>query len=408
MKQKILLVMCTIMTCLLAQHSSAQTRYQDSIFANYTLTTVLYSVYGDSMDIYQPAGDVQATRPVVVLAHEGTFYTGTRNDDPTVVSLCQDLAHKGYIVVSIDYRLVSNPTLLLDTLNAAVEVFKSIGDAKAAVRYLYQDAYGANNYKVDTANIFIGGNSAGAVLAMHYAYVDSIAQLAGNPYFIKAVDSIGGTLQGNSGNPGYSSNVKGVISLAGGLNQVSWMGYCSKPVVSAQGSDDQIVPFTCAEPFVFGIAHVPLVLCGLGSLAPNMFANTPFADSIVFYGQQHVPWDTSAGMFYSVDTLVTGFLYKEVTNAVPTACSTTGINNVANTVAIKLYPNPASNQLNIQSSQFISDISITDETGRTVITTGDIHDLSYQLNTSRLSSGIYFVSIYCGETTPVIKKVTIE
>jgi para-nitrobenzyl esterase len=410
MKQKLLLVMFTAMTCLLSQYSHAQTRYQDSIFASYTLDSVTYSsVYGFKMDIYQPAGDNQATRPVVVLAHEGTFISGTRESDPTVVRLCQDLAHKGYVTVSIDYTLIPFADIanLTNADSAALEVFRAVSDAKAAVRFLYEDASTTNTYKIDTNNIYIGGNSAGAVLAMQYAYIDSAPQLAVNPDYTSLVNSIGG-LNGNSGNPGYSSNVKGVVSLAGGLNQVSWLGYCGKPIVMAQGSIDSVVPFVCGDPNV-GLP-VPLQLCGLGSLAPSIKANTPYSDTLVFYGSAHVPWDTDPSMFYQVDTLVTGFLYAEVSGAAPSVCTgfPLGVNNLVNPANIQVYPNPATFMVNVQASQFISGVTMLDETGRTVVQMSDLHDLSYQVNTSRLSSGIYFVRIDCGLATPVIRKITIE
>jgi hypothetical protein len=413
MKSKLLLVMFTAMTCLLSQYSSAQTRYMDSVFAGYTVDSVTYSqIYGLKMDIYQPAGDTIKNRPVVVLAHEGTFYTGTREDDPTVVRLCQDLAHKGYVTVSIDYRLVANPVYLLDTLNSAVEVFKAISDARAAVRYLYQDAYTLDSFRIDTNNVFIGGNSAGAVLAMHYAYVDSLPELSINHFFGSAVDTIGGTLQGNSGNPGYSSNIKGVISLAGGLNQVSWLGYCSYPVVMAQGDSDVVVPYICAEPSVFGgSVHVPLSLCGLGSLQQSIGDNTPYSSTLVFPGAGHVPWDANDTDFYMVDTLVTSFLYKEVLNLVSDTCTMVhaGINNIPNAATIKLYPNPASKQLNIESSEIISSITMSDDMGRTVSQTSDIDSRSYEMNTSGLSAGIYFIRIYgTSGISPVVRKVTIE
>ena len=100
MKSKLLPIMLLCAAYLMTGSAMAQCtgpRYADSIFSAYTITTVQYSVYGDSMDIYQPVGDYQATRPLVLLAHEGTFISGDRTSDPTVVRLCQDLAHKGYV-----------------------------------------------------------------------------------------------------------------------------------------------------------------------------------------------------------------------------------------------------------------------------------------------------------------------
>ena len=406
MKSKLLLVMLTLMTCMLTQRSSAQTRYADSIFAAYTLDSVTYSTYGMKMDIYQPAGDVSTSRPLVVLAHGGSFVAGDRSNDNTITQLCSDLAHKGYVTVSIDYRLASNPGNLLNGDSAAKEVFEAVGDGKAAVRFFYKDASTTNTYKIDTNNIFIGGNSAGAVLFMHYAYLDDPSKLAVNPSFPSISDTLGG-LEGRSGNPGYSSKIKGVINLAGGLNVASWLSYCGKPVVSAQGSLDSVVPYVCGYPFVYGF-NVPLQLCGLGSLQQLITGNTPYSASIVFPGDGHVPWASNAAKFYRVDTLVTSFLYAEVTGTAPSSCGAlpAGIQNI-NNADISIFPNPASNVINVRSSEFMTNISLTDEMGRIVSQYNGINSLSYQINTAKLSSGIYFVRIENGQGQSV-RKITIE
>ena len=407
MKPKLLLVLFMLMTCLLAERSTAQTRYADSIFAGYTLDSVTYSVYGYKMNIYQPAGDVQATRPLVVLAHGGSFYTGDRYSDNTVTQLCADLAHKGYVTVSIDYTLIAHPGNFLNGDSAATEVLRAVGDGKAAVRYFYKDASSTNTYRIDTNNVFIGGNSAGAVLFMQYAYVDSAAQLS--PALQQDLNNNAGGFQGNSGNPGYSTNFKAVINLAGGLNDPNYITRCSKPVVSAQGDSDKVVPYTCADPTVSGFP-VPLQLCGLGSLLPFIRDNTPYHTEIVFPGDGHVPWATDLSKFYRVDTLITSFLYTELNNTAPTICPNppAGIHDIA-AATISLYPNPASNVLNIRSSQMISNIYMVDIMGHTIAQVSDVNNVDYQLNTSKLSTGVYFIRIYNGQNQiPVVRKVTIE
>jgi hypothetical protein len=100
-----------------------------------------------------------------------------------------------------------------------------------------------------------------------------------------------------------------------------------------------------------------------------------------------------------------------VTNAVPDTCPKVpnGVQEVKYSANISLYPNPASGILNIQSSQFIANISISDQMGRIVAQVSDLHDMSYQMNTSRLSSGVYIIRIDNGQgQVPAVKKVTIE
>jgi para-nitrobenzyl esterase len=416
MRLKLLSIVLTCAAWLLAVSADAQCsgpRYVDSIFANYTITTVTYStVYNQQMDIYQPVGDQQVTRPVVVLAHGGSFTSGTRTDDNAVTQLCIDLVHKGYVTVSIDYRLTATQNLLIAD-SAILAVLEAVSDGKAAVRYLYMDAQTSNTFKIDTNNIFIGGNSAGAVLFMHYAYIDSVVELNSN--FQAILANIGG-LQGNSGNPGYSTNFKGVINLAGALNEPSWIGYCSKPVVSAQGTADPVVPYNCGNP-EYGV--VPVTLCGLDSMQPYITANTPYSASMIFPGAGHVPWQSDAGDFYMIDTMITNFLFKAVGLTTTSPCGTTpatcntyvpdGIQPVVEQADINLFPNPGSNVLNIHSSQYMSSISMSDEMGRIVFEATSINTTLYQINTSHLSTGVYFVHINdAAGRMPVVRKVIIE
>ena len=399
-----LLLLFTLVLCLLSVGIKAQTRYQDSVFAGYTLDSVTYStVYGLKMDIYQPAGDTAKSRPVLVLAHGGSFLTtgGNREGDPTINSLCPYFAKRGYVTISIDYTLTS--VLGLSVADSAIiEVLRAVSDGKAAVRYVHEYA---DSLRIDTNNIFIGGNSAGAVLSMQYAYIDSLNQLNSN--YQALVAQVGG-LDGNSGNPGYSSDFKAVINLAGALGDPSWLSYCSKPVVSAQGTADNVVPYTCGNPY--GV--IPVTLCGLGTLQPYIASNTPYWASVTFPGAGHVPWQGSAADMYTVDTLVNNFLYmalSQPSNPTCTGTPYTGVSTVNQGSRISIFPNPASAVLNILSDEYISSMAMTDETGRVVAQANNLNTLSYQINTSHLSTGVYIIRINDNEgLVPSVRKIVIE
>ena len=45
------------------------------------------------MDVYQPVGDTMNNRPVIIFAHSGAFFTGSKEADD-IVLLFQDLAQK--------------------------------------------------------------------------------------------------------------------------------------------------------------------------------------------------------------------------------------------------------------------------------------------------------------------------
>ena len=145
-------------------------RYQQEIFDQVSITTVTYSdVYDLDMDIYQPIGDVEANRPMLILAHGGSFVGGTRTN-ATVVSLAETFAKRGYVVASISYRLMKLSDFLTRsaTFNGVAE---ALSDGKAAVRYFRKTVEEGNVYRIDSNQIYFGGNSAGGVIALHTTFI---------------------------------------------------------------------------------------------------------------------------------------------------------------------------------------------------------------------------------------------
>src|SRR5690554_4141851 len=57
------------------------------------------------LDVYLPENDVDTDRPVILLAHGGSFIGGDKSD---VEAQCTALASLGYVAVSMQYRLINN------------------------------------------------------------------------------------------------------------------------------------------------------------------------------------------------------------------------------------------------------------------------------------------------------------
>ncbi len=66
------------------------------------------------------------------MAHGGTFVAGTRTN-PSMVSLGNAFAKRGYVVASISYRLMQFWELALPS-TALNGVARALGDGRAAVR----------------------------------------------------------------------------------------------------------------------------------------------------------------------------------------------------------------------------------------------------------------------------------
>lgn len=75
--------------------------------------------------------------------------------------------------------------------------------------------------------------------------------------------------------------------------------------------------------------------------------------------------------------------------------------------AFAMYPNPAKNVLNIESSTAITNVDIYDITGKQVLTTTGFLN-STQLNISSLNSGLYLVKLTAENNSTVIKKLIIN
>ena len=204
-----------------APAGTAPLRYRDIIFPNVTTTSGL--VYGSApdlsgnpvtltLDMYQPQGDTQTSRPAIVLVHAGSF-TGGSSTDPNMVLMAKNFAERGYVAVSINYRLLGVPgdqCAKQDPPSAecTTAVLAAQHDAQAAVRWLRANATADG---VDPSRIVIGGTSAGAGTALAVG--------------------VNSTDPGTSGNPGYSSRVSGAISISGAFPHSRGRRSTSIPVI---------------------------------------------------------------------------------------------------------------------------------------------------------------------------------
>ncbi len=83
-----------------------------------------------------------------------------------------------------------------------------------------------------------------------------------------------------------------------------------------------------------------------------------------------------------------------------------GIENTSNINKVSMYPNPASDVLNVNGTEKIDQVSIVNVVGQEVLVT-EVNATNYSIDISSLESGIYFVNIETGNQRTV-KKLTIK
>lgn len=141
------------------------------------------------MDIYTPiCNDPQqvSRRPLMLIIHGGAFLAGSKND-PNITYLCKEFAKRGYVTATISYRLgfVSDDTLrtcnypnyscvfAADTAEWYRAYYRAVQDGKGALRYLINRN---QFYRIDTGNVFVAGESAGAITALGVALLDTASE----------------------------------------------------------------------------------------------------------------------------------------------------------------------------------------------------------------------------------------
>ena len=397
-------------------------RYAEDVFTNFTVTSDI--TYGQNnswnnaatvlkMDFYEPTGDTETARPLIIWVHGGSFIGGSKMDID-VKTWSERFAKKGYACASIDYRIGFFP---FDSANAVKAVVRATQDLRAAIRFFYKDRQTADTYKIDTTKIYIGGSSAGAITALHVGYLDRECEIA--DYLNAATISALGGLEGSSGNPGYSMDVKAVINGCGALARYSWLEAGDIPLCSIHGTNDGTVKYNR------GIVNpgTPLMyLDGSRMIHKRACAVGLDHQFYTFSGAPHVPYagTTAAALAYMDTTVnfVRDFLVRQLgcTQAisqpensplqaatlypinycdgspVDEACEIIGFDEIKS-IDFSIYPNPAKDKLTVEfSAEGNYSIQIIDLMGRTIVANKSITSGTI-LSLDKLTSGNYFVVI---------------
>lgn len=330
MKHLILLIFSMSLLKLNAQISDCdcEGRYLNEIFSSVDVATVTYSeTYNLEMDVYTPVGDVCQNRPLLVFAHGGAFVGGSKNNS-LAESICESFAKRGYVAASINYRLATHNTVLgndlfslggltwfYDLENGIKVLYSAFSDAKAAIRYFRKDfAENGNTFSIDNNQIWFGGNSAGSALGPHLAYINSVEEfiqgvdVSGQNY-VQEITTQNGGIEGNSGNQGYSSEISGLINLAGAIHNLDWIAPTDNvPIVSCHGTNDSTVPENCGSI----ISPGALTVCGSIAMEPVLEQNNIINDLLVFPGEGHSPWTTNSQIYFDVLDFIVPFVFNNL------------------------------------------------------------------------------------------------
>jgi hypothetical protein len=351
-----------------------------------------------------------AARPLIIWVHGGSFIGGSKTD-PDVKALSERFALKGYACASIDYRLGFFP---FDSTNAIKAVVRAVQDLKAAIRYFYKDAQTNNQFKIDTNHIFIGGSSAGAITALHVAYLNNDCEFS-DYMSASALANLGG-LEGNSGNPGYATKVHAVINGCGALAKYNWLEAGDVPLCSVHGTNDGTVTYNR------GLVNpgTPLMyLDGSRMLHERACAIGVTNQIYTFNNAQHVPYISNAAYMDSTERFIRDFLVdvmgctqttllaanemQEQAILYPTSycngspsneiCGSNGLAEQTPELQLNVYPNPSDGKVSVEASDLLSSIKIFGLDGKTLKLTSMPPTFHHDIYLDTLPNGIYMLEV---------------
>ena len=279
-----------ILLLLCAFGLNAQERYLDASFGVEVQNNLVYGsnisvISGGPMaqdllfDLYTPIGDTETSRPVILVAHTGSFLpalfngsvTGSRSDS-TTVSICRELASRGYIAIAYTYRqgwLPGSEDQNTRTATLLQAAYRGIQDTRSCIRYIRKSvAEDGNPYGIDPDKVGIVGVGTGSYLAWGvgalYEYDELLVEKFINTE--TGLSYIDTTLLGNvfgdtnaaiclANTPGYSSDVDFAFSLGGACGDITWIDgedqepafsgvHCTQDVFAPYGNGPVIVPTT--------------------------------------------------------------------------------------------------------------------------------------------------------------------
>lgn len=250
-----------------------------------------------TLDIYEPDGDTLGKRPCIVYAHGGAFLIGDKRIIP-VEEYCYEMAKRGFVVFSIDYRKCFN-TVSTPSIERAV--YRAVQDMNAAIRWVKTHA---DIYRVDSNMVFSGGNSAGSIMAIFNAYGEEDERVA-VPSTYNEPDMGCMNCSGNSFIA--SPKPRAILNYWGATLDTNIIETGDQPMLSMHGNADNAVPFDYGVPFsypafppVYGSMHIDARLEHLG--IPHQL--------YVFEGMGHEPWLTDAAQLDTIVNISCRFLFE--------------------------------------------------------------------------------------------------
>ncbi|MCC6816386.1 MAG: carboxylesterase family protein [Saprospiraceae bacterium] len=339
------------------------------------------------VDIYYPTGSPEVKRPLVMWVFGGGFITGKREDFALV---CESCAKRGMVAATIDYRIGFSGIQILPSDSAEVlrAGFRGIQDGKSALRYLKSRHL---TDSIDLDRVWVGGGSAGAIVALGTAFYDKEEYKPAEAFSIGPVNGQTrpdlGSIEGNRyTNVGADTKVQGVFNIFGAvLNNKVFDQSDNIAVFSYHQTEDPVVP--CgrkrpywAYPIVTDFYPIAYGSCEIESSLTKLNFNPNYHKAWIYTGNQHAVHNEKEVIEYLIG------------NANPILCGTaktTNLNDPLNSISIQ--PNPAEQQIYLINASESLSYKVLNIQGEILFQ--NIIDPGKAINIEYLYPGMYFLQL---------------
>ena len=361
-------------------------------------------------DFYEPAGESDTLRPLVITLFGGGFVVGSR-DYEDMVEWCNRFAENGCAAASIDYRLM--PVRKFNTKGLIRTGFMAAQDVSTAVRFFKAHC---DKYRIDTNRIFVLGNSAGTIASMNFLWMND--QERPTETFeddgwlgIGGHSDLGGVH--TTGFPeylSYSPRIAGLIAQWGGVLDTNIIAENDNtPVCLIHGTADETVPYEYGAPYggsFLGVTSLVLPdLYGSYYIDQRLTSRGVEHELHTFEGKEHCFYieGTTTLLPEELDTcfrIALAFM-TDIIFYQPTPEAISDIDNEP----IQVFPNPVEDCLHLQMDDNTSVLSceLYDLQGRLLKVT----EKETSMRVKNLPSGTYILHIHTDKgsfNTKVIKK----
>jgi len=209
------------------------------------------TIAAQRMDVSVPDNGFARPLPVAAYVHGGGWVSGTKDDGPLLDEVRDELLTRGYVVVSLEYRLATETT---NKWPAQIE------DVKCAIRHLKAEA---DDYGFDGVRIGVWGHSAGGHLVSMLGVTDGSEGLEGSGGFggvssrVEAVAALGGVSDLTQSPDHTELNFLGperAFSTWPGPSQeltnaspITWASSDDSPFLIVHGTEDTVVDSAQAQ-----------------------------------------------------------------------------------------------------------------------------------------------------------------